>query len=183
MNNTICDTLEEYKITFPTLLKDYVDSSSGVALEFFDGQMKLYELPFHFKIDGVLIEKKDHEIRKEEIYNFIKVKIAELKYGKPLEEVEVDLSDARPTEQIIYLQRLGIIDFLLKKQPFASSQNSLSTVLSAVTGIPITSLSPLLRRTIQNDQTDSKNPLYSVKAVLKVETNLKNVGFDLEKKN
>jgi hypothetical protein len=182
MNNTTCETLEEYRITFPSLLKDYTDSLAGVALEFFECQLELYELPFYFKIDGVLIEKKDHEIRKEEIYNFIKVKIAELKYGKPMEEVKVDLSDARPTEQIIYLQRLGIIDFLLKKQPFASSQNSLSTVLSALTGIPSTSLSPLLRRTIQNDPTDQKSPLFSVKAVLKVETNLKNIGFDLDKK-
>lgn len=180
MSNITCDTLEEYKITFPSLLNDFIDFSNGDALVFFESELNKYELPAYFKMQGVLIEMKDHEKKKQEIYDFIKVKIAETKFGRPVEEVEIDFSDAKPTEQIIYLQRLGIIDFLIKKQPFISSTNSLTTVLSAVTGIPVTSLGPLLRRTIQNDPADSRNPLYSSKAVLKVETNLKNIGYNID---
>jgi len=91
----------------------------------------------------------------------------------------IDLSDTTATEKIIYLQKLGVIDFLRTKQPFLSSINSLATVLSAVTGAKTETIQPMLNPMISKEAGQKNNPLNSKTTVSKVETQLINIGFNL----
>jgi len=91
----------------------------------------------------------------------------------------IDLSDTTATEKIIYLQKLGVIDFLRTKQPFLSSINSLATVLSAVTGAKTETIQPMLNPMISKEAGQKNNPLNSKNTVSKVETQLINIGFNL----
>lgn len=92
---------------------------------------------------------------------------------------EIDLSDTIATEKIIYLQKLGVIDFLRSQQPFISVPDKVSQVLSAITGIKIDSIRPMLRPIINKDSEHSKNPLNSKNAVARVEKQLIRIGFNL----
>jgi hypothetical protein len=96
----------------------------------------------------------------------------------------LDLSDTNATEKIIYLQKLGVVDFLRTKQPFQTSINSLATVLSAVTGVnPKTKhLQSMLNAMLSPKGTAQKNnPLTKNETVQKVEKQLINIGFNLDK--
>mgnify|MGYP003402993325 CR=1 FL=1 len=77
----------------------------------------------------------------QEVIDFIRVKIAECKYGKTeAEEVEIDLCETNGREKIIYLQKMGIIDFLRTKTPFNTNTHSLASFLSGITGIKTSSI-------------------------------------------
>jgi len=100
-----------------------------------------------------------------------------------VESPEIDLSDSSHTEKIIYLHELGIIDFLRTKQPFNTSINSLATVLSAITGVkPETKhIQSMLNPIISKEAGQKNNPLNSKKTVSKVQNQLINIGFNLNK--
>ena len=89
-----------------------------------------------------------------------------------------DLSYSSPTEKIIYLQKLGIIDFLITKQPFSTSINSLATILSSLTGEKSSTLQPMLNAMLSNNVSDKNNPLKSKKGVTKVEKTLIQIEFE-----
>ncbi|RBA29484.1 hypothetical protein [Flavobacterium tibetense] len=90
----------------------------------------------------------------------------------------IDLSDTTATEKIIYLHKLGVIDFLIKQQPFQSSTNSLATVLSAVTGAKSGTIQPMLNAMLGKNVEQKNNPLNSVKPVNKVTKYLIDIGFE-----
>jgi hypothetical protein len=94
-----------------------------------------------------------------------------------IESEPIDLSDTTATEKIIYLQKLGVIDFLTNKNNV--SINGLATVLSAITGAKIETLQPMLNPIISKQAGQKNNPLNSQKAVSKVEKQLINIGFNL----
>lgn len=89
----------------------------------------------------------------------------------------IDLSDTTATEKIIYLQKLGVIDFLRDKNNV--SINGLATVLSAITGAKIETLQPMLNPIISQNAGQKNNPLNSKNTVSKVEKQLINIGFNL----
>lgn len=91
----------------------------------------------------------------------------------------IDLSDTTATEKIIYLHKLGIIDFLRDKKPFVNSINSLATVLSAVTGAKSGTIQPMLNAMLSKDTEQKNNPLNSDKPVNKVTKQLNEIGFNL----
>lgn len=95
----------------------------------------------------------------------------------------IDLSDTKDIDKILYLQKLGIIDFLRGQQPFTSVPDKVSQILSAITGIKIDSIRPMVRPIINNDLDDSKNPLNSKNAVGRVQKQLINIGFNLNETN
>lgn len=102
---------------------------------------------------------------------------AELKNAENSPELSLDLSDTKGTEKIIYLEKLGILNYLKELEPFRSSTNSLATVISAITGIPQTTVQPYLNP-ISNPTIDQKNnPLNSIKKVEKIEYTLNKLGF------
>lgn len=82
-------------------------------------------------------------------------------------------------KKVIYLEKLGIIDFIKNQKPFNTSINSMANVLANVIGANPASLQPLLNGLI-NDVDSSKNPLHSKKNVNAVETYLIKIGFNLK---
>lgn len=94
----------------------------------------------------------------------------------------IDLSDNSLVGKIIYLEKLGIIDYLRSQKPFSTSVNSIATVLSAVTGAKATSVQPLLNPLLSKDVYNKNNPLNSKKNVFSIEKILLNMGFDFYKK-
>jgi len=96
------------------------------------------------------------------------------------EGIEIDLSDTKATEKIIYLKELGILDILRNKQPFNISTNSLASVLSAITGENNTTIQSYINP-IMNDKTEQKNnPYNKTKTVNKVKAQLIHIGFQLK---
>lgn len=84
----------------------------------------------------------------------------------------LDLCDTTAVEKIIYLNELGIIDFLRTKPEFIGSVNLMATVLSAITGIKATTLQPSLNRLTSNDTDDKNHPYKTQKTVGKVRQTL-----------
>jgi hypothetical protein len=95
----------------------------------------------------------------------------------------IDLSDTKAIDKILYLQKLGVIDFLKGQQPFNTSVNSLASVLSAITGEKSGSLQPMLNPILSKKVDDKNNPLNSKNAVARVEKQLINIGFNLNETN
>jgi hypothetical protein len=89
----------------------------------------------------------------------------------------LDLSDTTAVEKIIYLEKLGVLDFLRNKHHV--STNGLASALSAITGEKVITVQPMLNA-IFNKQTGQKNnPLESTKPVKKVKKHLNDIGFTL----
>ena len=97
-------------------------------------------------------------------------------------ELEIDLSGTTIGNKILFLHKLGVIDFLRESEPFNMSINKLATILSAITDVDTKSLQPVLNPLITDKEILNKNhPYYNEKNVLKVEQTLINLGYDLKK--
>lgn len=92
-----------------------------------------------------------------------------------------DLSDTTGAEKIVYLYELGIIDFLKNQEPFKSTPDKVSQVISAFTGIKLSSLRPAIRLIIKKDFEDKNNPMNTQKTVKKVKNKLIDIGFEIKK--
>ena len=90
---------------------------------------------------------------------------------------EIDLSDSKAVEKIIYLNELGITDFLRTKTKVGISNSGLASVLSGITGIKAETIKPSLNRLSSNDTMDNKHPYYTTKTVEKVKMFLTKLGF------
>lgn len=96
-------------------------------------------------------------------------------------QIAIDLSDTSIIGKVVYLQKLGVVDYLRTKQPFSTSVNSIATILSAITGAKSTSIQPLLNPLLSKDVHSKNNPLNSLKVVYSVENILINMGFEFDK--
>lgn len=99
---------------------------------------------------------------------------------KDVETPAIDLSDSTATEKIIYLNKLGVIDFLRNHQPFSNSVNSLATILSGLTGEKSGTIQPMLNAMLGKNIDTKNNPLNSPKPTNKVEQQLLKIGFKLK---
>ncbi|KQO33211.1 hypothetical protein ASF10_19245 [Flavobacterium sp. Leaf82] len=89
----------------------------------------------------------------------------------------IDLSDTTSTAKIVFLEKLGIIEFLRTKQPFNTSVNSMATVLSAITGTQASTIQSMINPMLRDDVNGKNNPMNSKKAVDTVEIKLAKIGF------
>jgi hypothetical protein len=89
----------------------------------------------------------------------------------------LDLSDTTAVEKIIYLEKLGVLDFLRSKQHI--STNGLASALSAITGENIKTLQSMLNPIFNKQAGQKNNPLESTKTVQKVKKHLNDIGFNL----
>ncbi|MCF6348708.1 MAG: hypothetical protein L3J20_10480 [Flavobacteriaceae bacterium] len=89
----------------------------------------------------------------------------------------IDNSNTKGTEKIIYLKELGILDYLLTKEPFNLSTNALANVLSSITGEKPQTLQSYLNPITSPTAGQDNNPLNNIKNVEKVKQSLINVGF------
>lgn len=190
-------SFEVYKLNYDARLqsyfKKYYDATERDFVEYeqsknFDRYFNLrvdrYDLNQNFEYsiicDSVLMEQILFSLKARN--KFLTDKLNVKATPEESEPEAIDLSDTSATEKIIYLHKLGIIDFLRSKQPFQSSTNSLATVLSAITGInPETRHIQSMLNPIFNKEVNQKNnPLNSKNPVLKVETQLMQIGFNLK---
>ena len=133
---------------------------------------------FLAKYDGMVEELN----KSKQHYQFLTSWVKQKKEVPSSSEIEaMDLSNTKAIDKILYLHKLGIIDFLRNQQPFNTSVNSLATILSAITGEKSVTLQPMLNPMLSKKVDDSNNPLNSTKAVERVESQLINIGFNLNK--
>jgi hypothetical protein len=199
------DLPEKYKTIEDTFLVKSLIDSSNIIDDIYDSLLEEEKKPFlrwlelEF-LNKLLIVKKSNErllndfgkpgqlypnsdannLKLDYLQEWIKEKKASI--IKP-EFNEIDLSDTSATEKIIYLEKLGVIGFLRSQQPFVSVPDKVSQVLSAITGINIYSIRPMLRPIMNKDPEHSKNPLNSKNAVARVEKQLIKIGFNLDETN
>ncbi len=83
------------------------------------------------------------------------------------------------SEKIVYLQKLGIIDFLYSKQPFNTSINLLSTIVANLINSKTTTVQPYLNSMVKKDVAGKNNPLNNIKTVERVENKLNQINFKL----
>ena len=89
----------------------------------------------------------------------------------------LDLSDSNAVEKIIYLNELGIIDFLRTKAKAGISNSGLASVLSGITGEKPVTIKPSLNRLSNNDIADKNHPYSTQKTVDKIKVFLTKLGF------
>lgn len=95
-----------------------------------------------------------------------------------IDKVElIDYSNTKCTEKIIFLQRLGVIDFLKEKTLFQTSTNKLAKYLSAVTDEKVETVQSNLNPIFNKNVGQKNNPLHTKSTVDKVENILINMGF------
>src|SRR5690606_14706340 len=91
------------------------------------------------------------------------------------ENEDEDYSNTMGTEKIIFLQQLGILDYLKKQEPFNLSTNAMAKALSAITGIPTSTVSSYLQPMYSPENEQKNNPLSRFKKVEKVKRTLSNI--------
>jgi hypothetical protein len=91
-------------------------------------------------------------------------------------EIFLDYSDNTAAEKIVFLHELGILEFLMKKEPFNTSTNKLAEVVTAFTGIGLTTTQPYLNP-IYSKQVDQKNNPLTEKNIKTVTEKLIKMGF------
>ncbi|TDW51582.1 hypothetical protein EV144_101258 [Flavobacterium sp. 270] len=100
---------------------------------------------------------------------FIESVFENINYIENGNESEIyDLSNTSVVQKIIYLNELGIIDFLKRKPEFIASTNLMATILSSITGEKASTLQPSLNRLISNDIEDKNHPYNTKSTVNKV---------------
>lgn len=91
-------------------------------------------------------------------------------------EIFLDYSDNSAAEKIVFLYELGILEFLMKKEPFNTSTNKLAEVVTAFTGINQTTAQSYLNP-IFSSGVDSKNNPLTPKQTKTVTEKLIKMGF------
>ena len=106
------------------------------------------------------------------IISFLETRKSELEPESSISE-PLDLSEnSSAVEKIIYLNELGMIDFLRSKPEFISSINLMATFLSAITSEKASTLQTSLNRLINNDIEDKNHPYRTYNTVEKVRQSL-----------
>lgn len=138
-----------------------------------DTEYKLVEFIFEGIADFI------YEI--DELIHYSEKKVILPVFDNDEQEVEenelIDLSESTITSKIIFLEKLGIIEFLRKQSPFNTSINSLANAISGFTGAKPTSIQPMLNAMLSKETSDKNNPLKSIKTVKIVNNKLTNIGF------
>lgn len=194
-----------FPLSFPELIPDYFDLAMN---DFLENQKKLLKSMFveedqkkNFVLNEIENKKNSIKVYKQDLINrpnfhaelnknaiailesyidLLNIKLQQPQQPQP--EV-LDLSDTMAIDKILYLQKLGVIDFLRLKQPFSTSVNSLATILSAITGEKTGTLQPMLNPMLSKKVDDTNNPFNSKNAVGRVEKLLIHIGFNLNGTN
>lgn len=94
-----------------------------------------------------------------------------------LHEHTTNPENLKNVDVIIYLNELGIIDFIRKSDPFNMSLNKTAKVLSKITKIKHTSIEPILRALLQQDKEEKNNPYNNTDNVNRIKAELAGLGF------
>jgi hypothetical protein len=183
-------TFDEYKKDYPNLLICYIEQYiDNDEINFIESEIRLIKKHIKSVIknqktelekNGIMdLEKlmiESHLSSYNKIIDFLNTRKSEIKPESTLSE-PIDLYDTSAVEKIIFLQELGLIDFLRTKSKAGISNSSLASILSGITGIKVETLKPSLNRLSSNDKLDNRHPYYNDKTVAKVRTFLAKLGF------
>ncbi len=81
------------------------------------------------------------------------------------------------SEKIIYLEKLGIINFLKEQEPFISSTNLFAKALSFITGEKQSTMQSYLNPMLSKTSNQKNNPLSNLKKVEIAKEQLINIGY------
>lgn len=160
-------------------LQAYVDSSketvpNRTAMPFEFDENEFSEDEYEEEVFEKWSERQERE--NSEVMN--KKKIQEEEHEEISLEEPFSISIAM---KIIYLEKLGIINFLRKEEPFNMSTNKLSHALSRIIGAKTSSVQPYLNAITSKNMESKNNPLNSEPNVEAVEFHLSKMGFKLKK--
>lgn len=109
----------------------------------------------------------------------------EYKYSKVIEtkvgEGLIDLSDTKTSEKVIYLEELGLLDYIRAQSRHGISTNQLASLLSAITGDKPETLQSYINPINNPSVSQKNNPFNNSKNVLKANIKLSDLGFNLKK--
>lgn len=176
-------TFRDYKMDYFNNLNEFLNEFEDNTELYFIKEQKILvdsNLSMFSKVVSNLVDEDEN---KEEILDLFRNKINTADRIKEFleqrrQEIEkkepepLDLSDTSAVEKIIYLNELGIIDFLKGKPEFMGSTNLMATFLGAVTGEKPTTLQPSINKLINNDTADKNHPYNTKGTVNKVRQTL-----------
>jgi hypothetical protein len=178
-------TFEEYKKNYSNLvicyIEQYIDNDE---INFIESEIRLIEKHIKSVIKnqktelektGIMdLEKlmiESHLSSYNKIIDFLNTRKSEIKPESNISEL-LDLSGTSAVKKIIYLNELGIIDFLKSKPEFILSTNLMATFLSAITGEKSSTLQTSLHKLINNDTDDQRHPYRTQSTVNEVRQTL-----------
>lgn len=178
-------TLKEYKCNYTNLCDDYVKLHiDNDEINLIDCEIRLIKEYIRPIIESQKTELEEIgilDLRKtfiesdlssyNKIISFLETRKSELEPESTLSEM-LDLSDTSAVKKIIYLNELGIIDFLKSKPEFILSTNLMATLLSAITGVKASTLQPSLNKLINDDIDDPRHPYRTQSTVKEVRQTL-----------
>jgi len=118
------------------------------------------------------LQKMDKEIGYENGQYFIKT----ISAANPV-EIPLDLSDTKSIDKIIYLHELGILELLQNSAGLGYSINGIATIVSAITGMPVSTAQSYLNPVLSTSAGQKNNPLNSPKRVTAVKQIITRLGF------
>lgn len=186
-------TLKEYIYVYPRLMTEYKKLGEDCSEMYFieeqieqhvlhieiekETQTKIldngYKLEYGtFEDYNVMVRSFDVRVTSlKAIIEFLHVKKSELETQIPetvSESEPLDLSDTSAVEKIIFLNELGIIDYLKSKPEFIGSTNLMATFLSAITDEKATTLQTSINKLINKDTADKNHPYKTKGTVNKI---------------
>lgn len=155
-------TTEKWKKENPEY-KKFKEASPELMREWFERRVMNQKQIIQKEIDLVQYYIVDYGIRLNRL---------------PIPKTEIiDLSNSNGTEKIIFLEKLGVLDYLKNKEPFNRSTNALASVISGFTGIDSKTVQSYINPINNPTVIQKNNPLNSKKTVQRVNQKLLNIGF------
>lgn len=163
------------------LMRQYLDERKGSEVDLVNEQLdiiigdKEYVLvEYIFEGMADFLYDIDELIRYKENIN----KTESLSHDETeLDNELIDYSESNNISKIIFLQKLGVIEYMRGLPPFNTSINSLANALSGVTGVKTVTIQPMLNAMLNEGTSDKNNPLKSTKTVNVVVNKLVNIGY------
>lgn len=176
-------TFRDYKMDYFNNLDEFLNEFEDNTELYFIKEQKILvdsHLSMFSKVVSNLVEDDEN---KEEIVDLFRNKINTADRIKEFleqrkQEIEkkelepLDLSGTSAVAKIIYLNELGIIDFLRAKPEFMGSINLMATFLSAFTDEKATTLQTSINKLINDDTADKNHPYKTKDTVNKVRQTL-----------
>lgn len=169
--------LDRYRIRRNIVVWEYKCHCDSIGKPFPDSVNEFEELAerpnylFHFFQNKLIGLDSSIKLQKD---------ITSIKEGDP-----VDLSDSKPAEIINYLYELGILNLLRSQLPLKNdgklNVNALAKLVSAFTGLKVTTAQSYLNPIFSEKIDQRNNPLNSTKARERVQKHLANLGVSKKK--
>ncbi|HIB46877.1 MAG TPA: hypothetical protein EYN07_02380 [Flavobacteriaceae bacterium] len=122
---------------------------------------------------GFEVFKVDEEISKNR-YRYKK------KESETKTESLLDLSDSSLTEKIIYLELLGVLKFIRENSKFGISNNSLASLVSAITGGKPETIQSYINPIGNPSVGQKNNPMNKEEGVEAIKSKLIDLGFSIK---